>query len=67
MKSENLFKQIADVIVHDGYRDAGYNHINIDDCWSKKARELESGDLLPDPERFPSGMKQLADYVLQIS
>ncbi|KPM09843.1 Zinc finger CCCH domain-containing protein 10 [Sarcoptes scabiei] len=63
--SENLFKQIADVIVHDGYRDAGYNHINIDDCWSKKARELESGDLLPDPERFPSGMKQLADYMHQ--
>ncbi len=31
--SEKLFQQMADVIVDDGYRDAGYNLVWVDDCW----------------------------------
>lgn len=32
------------------------------DCWASHNRTLE-GDLQPDPKRFPSGIKKLADYV----
>ena len=60
--SENLFKTMADHIVADGFKDAGYEYVNIDDCWLAKERD-SSGHLQPDPERFPSGIKALADYV----
>ena len=32
------------------------------DCWSSHNRTF-AGDLQPDPERFPNGIKYLADYV----
>ena len=35
--------------------------INIDDCWMTHDRD-ENGRLYPDPERFPHGIKWLADY-----
>ena len=53
---------MADRMAADGYLDAGYQYVNIDDCWMSKERD-SNGDLVPDPDRFPSGMKALADYV----
>lgn len=53
---------MAQRMVEDGYREAGYIYVNIDDCWSAKQRDDE-GRLVPDPVRFPSGMKALADFV----
>lgn len=49
-------------MVSDGYLAAGYEYIIIDDCWSEKYRSDDS-QLIPDSERFPSGMKALSDYV----
>ena len=49
-------------MVKKGYLDAGYEYIIIDDCWLSHERDAE-GKLQPDPERFPSGIKALADYV----
>ncbi|XP_055613035.1 alpha-N-acetylgalactosaminidase-like [Uranotaenia lowii] len=60
--SEQLIKRTADLMVSEGYLAAGYDYINIDDCWSTHARDSE-GRLVPDPDRFPSGMKNLSDYV----
>ncbi|KAF4529004.1 hypothetical protein B566_EDAN017433 [Ephemera danica] len=60
--SEQLFRKMADLMVEDGYLAAGYRYINIDDCWMSKDRDA-NGNLQPDPERFPSGIKALADYV----
>ncbi|KAI7815282.1 alpha-N-acetylgalactosaminidase [Rhyzopertha dominica] len=60
--SENLFRTMADLMVSDGYLDVGYEYIMIDDCWASKERD-ESDRLVPDPDRFPSGIKALADYV----
>ncbi|XP_072040639.1 alpha-N-acetylgalactosaminidase-like [Amphiura filiformis] len=60
--SENLYKVMADQIVKDGYLAAGYDHVNIDDCWMAAERDSQ-GKLVADPERFPNGMKALADYV----
>lgn len=62
MYSENLIKRTVDAIVRDGYKDAGYEYVIIDDCWSEMERSSE-GLLVPDKLRFPSGMKALSDYV----
>lgn len=54
--------QMADRIVNDGYKDAGYEYVCIDDCWLATERDIFSR-LQPDRKRFPNGMKHLADYV----
>lgn len=53
---------MADLMLDGGYLDAGYEYIIIDDCWASKQRD-ENDRLQADPERFPSGIKALADYV----
>jgi alpha-galactosidase len=58
---EKLIREIADAIVSTGMKDAGYSYINIDDCWHGERDSL--GFIHPDPVRFPSGMKALADYI----
>jgi alpha-galactosidase len=58
---EKLIRQTADALVSSGMKDAGYQYIIIDDCWQVKRDSL--GFIQPDPDRFPSGMKALADYV----
>ena len=60
--NEKLIKDVADAFEKDGYKDAGYKYIIIDDCWSLKQRDKE-GNLVPDPAKFPGGMKALVDYV----
>lgn len=60
--NEELIRQIADTFVTDGYKDAGYEYIVIDDCWSLRERDA-NGNLVADPSKFPSGMKALADYI----
>ena len=60
--SDALVRQAADTIVSSGMAAAGYQYVNIDDCWSTMARD-SSGNLVPDPAKFPNGMKALADYV----
>ena len=60
--SERLVKIQADVMASEGYRDAGYKYITLDDCWPARQRDPQ-GNIIPDPKRFPSGMKALADYV----
>jgi alpha-galactosidase len=59
--SEALIKEMADAMVKSGMRDAGYRYVVIDDCW-QTGRD-SNGNIIPDPERFPSGMKALADYI----
>ena len=59
--NENIIKEIADKMVETGLRDAGYVYINIDDCWHGKRDSL--GFITADAEKFPSGIKALADYV----
>jgi len=58
---EKLIRETADAMVKLGLKEAGYQYINIDDCWHG-ARDA-NGEMHPDPQRFPSGMKALADYV----
>ena len=60
--SDPLIREMADIMVSRGYRDAGYEYLVIDDCWSLRDRDA-AGLLVPDPEKFPHGMKAVADYV----
>lgn len=60
--NENQIKEIADVMVSSGMKDAGYIYLNLDDNWMAKTRNA-NGDLQADPTRFPSGMKALGDYI----
>ena len=59
---EQLITETAEALVRTGMRDAGYRYVVIDDAWHAPSRD-EHGDLVPDPVRFPSGMKALADHV----
>ncbi|XP_015035696.2 alpha-N-acetylgalactosaminidase isoform X1 [Drosophila pseudoobscura] len=60
--SEKLFQTMTDLVVADGYASAGYEFINIDDCWLEKHRSHD-GKLLADRQRFPNGIKALSDYI----
>src|SRR3954453_9783637 len=60
--NETMIKGIADIFVSKGLKDAGYTYVNIDDCWALPSRN-SAGNLVPDPARFPGGIKALADYV----
>ncbi len=60
--NEQLIRDTADAIVASGMRDAGYEYVNIDDCWMAPERDAE-GRLQPDPVDFPHGIAALADYV----
>jgi hypothetical protein len=53
---------MADIIASEGYKEAGYEYINIDDCWLAPERD-NNYRVQPDPKRFPRGMRFLADYV----
>lgn len=59
---EDLFKEMVDIIVERGMKDAGYEYVVVDDGWEAMERD-SNGNLVADPEKFPSGMKALADYV----
>ncbi|MGA2407394.1 MAG: glycoside hydrolase family 27 protein [Bacteroidales bacterium] len=59
--SESLIMGMADAMVSSGMKDAGYEYVVIDDCW-QVARD-ENGEIVADNDRFPHGIKYLADYI----
>ncbi len=59
---EALILESVDAMADSGLKDAGYEYIVIDDIWALKERD-ENGRLVPDPVKFPHGMKYIADYV----
>ncbi|MEU6139418.1 NPCBM/NEW2 domain-containing protein [Streptomyces sp. NPDC047081] len=60
--NESMVKGIAELFVEKGLKDAGYQYVNLDDCWALPSRDAD-GKLVPDPVRFPNGIKAVADYV----
>ena len=59
--SEEMIRQMGDAMVKSGMKDAGYQYVVIDDCW-QVARDKDN-NIVADPQRFPSGIKALADYI----
>lgn len=61
--NEKVIKEIADAMVSSGMKAAGYKYIILDDGWMAMKRDSITGNLVPDPKKFPHGMKALADYI----
>ncbi|MBR5112974.1 MAG: glycoside hydrolase family 27 protein, partial [Clostridia bacterium] len=61
--NESVIKETADAMVEKGLLAAGYEYLVIDDCWSEKQRDPETGKIIPDHIKFPNGMKAVSDYV----
>ena len=59
--NEQKVRDMADLIVANGMKEAGYEYINIDDCW-QVGRDAD-GNIQVDSLRFPSGIRALADYI----
>jgi len=58
--NEANVKAMSDAMAHQ-LQDAGYTYINVDGGWTK---DFDSyGRPVPDRDRFPHGIKSLADYV----
>src|SRR5437764_7068970 len=60
--SEALIKATALAMHNDGMQAAGYQYVNIDDCWLQKSRN-SAGQLVPDATKFPDGISGTASYV----
>jgi alpha-galactosidase len=60
--SESLIKSTALAMHNNGMQAAGYQYVNIDDCWLLNNRD-SSGHLVPDPGKFPDGISGTAAYV----
>ena len=60
--TEQVVRDAADALVTTGMRDAGYHYVVVDDCWQAHTRG-PSGELRAHPDRFPSGIAALSDYV----
>lgn len=52
----------ATELVKTGLAAHGYNVVTIDDCWMQKDRDAQ-GNLQVDPQRFPHGMKPVAQAI----
>ncbi|KAJ6593857.1 glycoside hydrolase superfamily [Mycena capillaripes] len=53
----------ANQFVSLGLKTAGYQYINVDDCWSLTARNSTSKQIVPDPTKFPNGISGVATQV----
>lgn len=65
--SESFIEQTAEFIhTHEisGHtlQQDGYSYVNIDDCWAETSRDA-SGELVPNPTKFPDGIAATAAYV----
>jgi alpha-galactosidase len=58
---ESVIRATADAMVTNGLLAAGYQYLNLDDCWFS-GRD-DAGNLVADPAKFPSGMPNLVSYV----
>lgn len=60
--NEKMIMEIADALVSSGMKDAGYRYLVLDDGWMAMERD-SLGNLVPDPVKFPHGLKAVVDYV----
>jgi alpha-galactosidase len=60
--SEQLVEQTALAMHNDGLQAAGYQYVNIDDCWMSSSRNA-SGNLTANSAKFPDGIAAVASYV----
>ena len=59
--NENVVREVIDAMVSSGLRDAGYKYVVVDGGWRDTVLG-PNGELRPNPQRFPHGIKVLADF-----
>ncbi len=60
--SQQLVEQTAQAMHTNGMQAAGYQYVNIDDCWMASSRD-SSGNLVASSSKFPGGIAAVAAYV----
>lgn len=63
--NESLFVETAHAMIDNGLFAAGYNRLNLDDCWSKLER-APNGSMVWDSDKFPRGLPWLTSYVKKL-
>src|SRR5690606_41582131 len=53
---EQMIRAMADAMVESGMKDAGYEYINIDDCWH--GERDKNGNIQVNKKTFPSGRSE---------
>ena len=51
-----VIMETADAMASSGLKAAGYEYVNVDDCWAAPLRHNTTGELVPDPVKFPDGI-----------
>ncbi|ETV93085.1 hypothetical protein, variant [Aphanomyces invadans] len=59
--SENLYRTVVDHLVADGYVQAGYTWLYVEDCWMSRSRD-SFGRLVPNVTTFPNGLESITAY-----
>jgi alpha-galactosidase len=59
--NEKIVTEVIDAMVSSGLKDAGYNYVIVDGGW-RDVKLDSAGRLVSSPDKFPHGMKALADY-----
>ena len=60
--NEDMIRGVVDKMVSSGLKEAGYNYVNLDDCWAESDRD-KNGNLMVNAKRFPHGLKALGEYI----
>lgn len=63
--SEDLILSTAEAMKKTGLLEAGYQYINLDDCWQSSLRDA-NGRLQGDLEKFPNGIPRLISQINQM-
>ncbi|GAA1600854.1 NPCBM/NEW2 domain-containing protein [Kribbella sancticallisti] len=61
--TETSIRSVADAMVDRGLAKAGYDIVWLDGGWQADQSRSEAGDLVPNPAKFPNGLKPLVDYI----
>ena len=66
--NESVFLSVGERLVSLGLKELGYDYVNIDDCWSDKAkmRNNLTHEIIPDYKKFPQGIKHTAEKIHQL-
>ncbi|CAB9502349.1 Probable alpha-galactosidase B [Seminavis robusta] len=60
--NETVIHEAVEAFLDYGLLDVGYEYINLDDCWQLR-RDMNTGQIVEDRDKFPSGMTALGDYI----
>ena len=61
--NETFIRSIGDYLHTSGLQTLGYKYVNMDASWDTAARDPTTGDLVPDPKLWPSGIETTIDYL----